>query len=486
MSCETCNLRDLCALALVDRTWDRAVRPQLYGRIHIVGNDSPLQTKKFKMKSGTVRELKVPRLQSDGEAEETRTLNLVASVVMSCPNLEKLVGFYPTYGHNFDRLTYALSTRPRLVEHVWLIGDNSAITERSLKQLPPGLMDEEQVQQFLHYHDSWSSLTTLFLSSQKQGVLERDVFIQALHRLPALRHLCISSFDVDDFDDVTLQSLPPLLSLRLQDLEGVTFWGLSEFSRARSAKFIRRISLINLDITYLSAVSNLLLHLRDLQKFTLVQESSPEVAAGEGYLVFQPIVASQGLQYIHWDVLLPGSANHNLAQSIRAGGFPNLRTLRAPSDHDGLLQMVCRPRAQIVLPSDKYSKAYGSLDEADSRLHSRTLFAARQRAQKRIEEARNTPSFRVIVEEDGVVQEVFDIEGYMGTIGSKISYSLDADVPGSDSALIDFPDLVSGSKEVSPRDGCTGLWNASHHAGKKWWNHTERHRYHSVDLHRFF
>lgn len=29
MSCQTCRLRDLCALALVDRRWDRAVRPQL-------------------------------------------------------------------------------------------------------------------------------------------------------------------------------------------------------------------------------------------------------------------------------------------------------------------------------------------------------------------------------------------------------------------------------------------------------------------------
>lgn len=29
MSCETCYLRDLCALSLVDRTWDRAVRPNL-------------------------------------------------------------------------------------------------------------------------------------------------------------------------------------------------------------------------------------------------------------------------------------------------------------------------------------------------------------------------------------------------------------------------------------------------------------------------
>ena len=467
-----------------------------------MGNDSPLQAKKFKMKFGVrlkllrrtlrgrrilaqhVRELKMPRLQPDGEMADPRTLDLVASLVMACPNLERLVGFYPVYGHNFDRLSHALATRPRLKEHVWIIGENSAITERSRKQLPPGLMDMEQVDQFLHFHDSWHSLSTLFLSSHKQGVLERDVFVHALHRLPALQHLCISSFDIDDFDDATLQSLPPLQSLRLQDLEGITFWGLSEFSRTISGQSITQLSLINLDIKYLSAISNLLLHLASLRRFTLVQESSPEVATGE--LVFQPVIASQQLQYLHWNILLPGPANEHLAASIRAAGFPNLRTLRAPSDHDGVLQMVCRPRAQIVLPSDKYSKAYRASSEGNHDGSCRTLFTARKQAQQRIEDARKAAMFHVIVEEDGVVQEIFDIEGYIGTVGSKISYNLDSDVPGSDNALIDFSDLVDGSKEAAPRDGCTGMWNASHHAGKKWWSHTERYRYHPVHLQRFF
>ncbi|KAL9639360.1 MAG: hypothetical protein Q9204_001122 [Flavoplaca sp. TL-2023a] len=502
MSCETCHLRDLYALALVDRAWDRAVRPRLYSKVHIVGNDWPIHTKKFKMKSGVrlkllrrtlrerrtlaqhVREIKVPRLQADGEPIEAKTLDVVASVVMTCPNLEKLIGFYPVYGHEFDRLTYALSTRPNVKEHVWIIGENPSITERSLKQLPPGLMDFEQAGSFLHYHDRWRSLSMLLLCSQNHGVLERDVFVQSLHRLPSLQHLCISNFDVDDFDDVTLQSLPPLQSLRLQDLEGVTFWGLSEFSRTRSAKGIRQLALVNLDITYLSAISNILLHLTSLQRFTLVQESSPEVAAGD--LVFQPVIASQQLHYMHWDILVPGSANKNLASSIRAGGFPSLRTLRAPSDHDGQLQMLCRPRAQVVLPSDKYSKAYRASSEGSTSDTARTLFTARKLAQQRIEDARNTVKFKVVIEEDGVVQEVFDIQGFIGTIGSRISYYLDSDVPGSDNALIDFPDLISGAKEVTPRDGCTGMWNASHHTGKKWWNHTERCRYHPVDLHRFF
>lgn len=462
-----------------------------------------MQVKRFKAKFGVrlkllrrtlrerrvlaqhVREIKVPRLQPDGATGDTRNLDLVASLVMACPNLEKLVGFYPVYGHAFDRLSHALSTRLRLKEHVWLIGENLAIAERSRKQLPPGLMDMQQADQFLHFHKSWRSLSTLFLCSHKQGVLERDIFVHTLHRLPALRHLCISSFDMDDFDDVTLQSLPQSLqSLRLQDLEGVTFWGLSEFSRTQSAQGIRQLSLINLDIKYLSTISNLLLRLQNLHRFTLVQESSPEVADGE--LVFQPVIASQQLQYMHWDILNPGFANENLANSICAGGFPQLRTLRAPSDYDGQLQMVCRPRAQVVLPSDKYSKAYRAFTEGNPGRLARTLFTARKQAQQRIEDARKRAMFRVVVEEDGIVQEMFDIQGYIGTVGSKISYCLDPDVPGSDNALIDFPDLIDGSKEIAPKDGCTGMWNASHHGGKKWWNHTERYRYHPVDPQRFF
>ncbi|KAL8779629.1 MAG: hypothetical protein Q9194_001331 [Teloschistes cf. exilis] len=313
MSCETCYLRDLCALALVDRAWDRAVRPVLYGRIYIVGNDSTTSAKKFKMKSGVrlkllrrtlrerralaqlVREIKVPRLQPEGQMENPKTIDLVASLVMA-------------------------------------------------------------------------------------------------------------------------------------------------------------------------SISNLFLHLKDLSRFTLVQESSPEVAAGD--LVFQPVVASLRLQHLHWDILVPGSANQNLASSIQAGGFPNLRTIRAPSDHDGLLQSVCRPRAQIVQASDKYSKAYRAGVDGTPGSLGRTLFAARKLAQQRIENARASPRFRVIIEEEGVVQEAYDIPGYMGTVGSQIAYNLDSDAQGSDSALVDFPDLLSGIKEVAPRDGCTGMWNASHPAGR--------------------
>ena len=244
---------------------------------------------------------------------------------MACPNLERLGGTHTLYGHEFDRLTHAMSTRKMLREHVWLIGENEAVTERSYYQLAPGLMDIYQKFLFVSFHNQWcvtpsplhvrwpidsrSVLTTLLLHSPREGILERDILVKpvnvanvrgdrdfgVLQYLPALQNLCISSFDMDDFDDSTLQLLPALQSLRLQDLEGVTFWGLSEFSRTKSAFALRRLSLINLDVLYISAISSLLLRLKNLKKFTLKQDSSPEIPVEE--VVMHPVVSKSSLFY---------------------------------------------------------------------------------------------------------------------------------------------------------------------------------------------
>ena len=483
-----------------------------YERIQIVGHESKEKSKSFAGKTSVrlkllrrslrersslaqhVREigfyhLQDPHLQGQGARD---LVDVVASLVMACPYLERLVGFYNVYSHEFDRLTHALSTRKHLKEHFWFIGRHDAIAQRSHSQLAPGLMDKHQKDSFVQFHDSWSSLHTLFLHSPTQGIVEKDVFVNMestkdsrklegpgiLQRLPTLKHLCISGFDMDDLDDFTIQHLPSLHSLRLQDLEGVTFWGLSEFSRTTNASSLRNLSLVNLDIMYISAISNLLLHLKNLKRFTLVQDTSPEVAEGE--IVFQPIVASPQLEYIHWDIAVPGSGNRNLASSIKANGFPRLRTLRAPSDHDGLLQALCKPRAQVEQPNDRISSHNDINDAADS------LKAARQAAQRRIEDAWNTVDFKVIVEESGIVHEIYDFPGWVGTTGSKIDYSLEPDIPGNDVALIDFPDITDREAEVAAVDSCIGQWNASHPKGPKWWRHIERPRNRPIDLQKFF
>ncbi len=141
------------------------------------------------------------------------------------------------------------------------------------------------------------------------------------------------------------------------------------------------------------------------------------------------------------------------------------------------------------LPSD-YSTRYINA------LPSGSLRAARRAAQERIEEAWGKVQFKVIVEEEGTVKEIFDFQGFIGTIGSRIRYCLEPDVEGSDVALVNFRDLMGGEREegggkervagTEKEKGCRGEWNARHPNGVKWWGHCERPRWRGVELQRFF
>ncbi|KMU71792.1 hypothetical protein CISG_00102 [Coccidioides immitis RMSCC 3703] len=149
--CITCFVRDLYSLSLTSRAWERAVRLKLYQKVHIHGADAPGQLKRYRWKRGSrlkllrrtlrerkllanaVLELRVPELDlliSTGKyhAGLQEYVDLVASVVMVCPNLERLLGITLPYTHEFDRLTHALSTRKKLREHAWIIGENAAST----------------------------------------------------------------------------------------------------------------------------------------------------------------------------------------------------------------------------------------------------------------------------------------------------------------------------------------------------------------------
>ena len=358
-----------------------------YGCINIVGNDSPAQLKKFKAKHGTrlrllrrtlrekralaslVKELRVPDLEilplkENGKRNEQYDdyRDLVASVIMACPNLERLTGFRTLYNHEFDRLTHALSTRKKLKEHTWLIGENSAVTTRSRTHLSPGIMDEYQTMEFLSYHYHWTNLETLFLHSPGDGIIEPYVFTALFNHLPSLKDLCISSFDEDDFTDSTLCTIPPLRSLRLQNLPGVTTRGLSRYASTGSMRTLEHLSLIHTPITSLLVISKLLTSAPGLKTFTIVQSPAPELPIGDDLIVMQPLLASATLRNIHWDIhsqIVSSIATTHLAASIRAGGFPSLRRIRAPVDPEGLLQDVCAPayNASVLHPSDRYSTA---------------------------------------------------------------------------------------------------------------------------------
>ena len=290
------------------------------------------------------------------------------------------MGFTVSYHHEFDRLTYALSTRKKLKEHAWIIGEFSDAAERPRSQSSPGVLEQQQAFEFLNYHVAWANLERLMLHSlNMSGVLEYGIFLRLFNRLPSLRHLCVSSFHKESFTDRTLLFLPPLESLRLENLQGVTDTGLAQYTSRREAQQLKSLTLVEQSIQSLLVISKILASLRVLERFSIVQTSACPTLPTEG-MVFQPLLASPSLKYLHWDVASSDPANSlsrfdsapfikplkqsdspnsHLAQSILHSGFPCLVFLRAPSDIDppGVLQAVCRPvkNGQALIPSDRYS-----------------------------------------------------------------------------------------------------------------------------------
>lgn len=379
------------------------------------------------MTGNLVYELKVPDVDAPVYGQNGRVnpqyqeyRDLVASVVMDCPNLERLIGFYSFYGHEFDRLTHALSTRKKLKEKIWIISEHPEVSVRAQRMLPPGLLDPYQTFQFLHYHSDWSELETLMLlSAGGRGILEHNVFVDTINLLPSLKHLAISSFDADDFTDHTLLALPDLVSLRLENLPGITDTGLSRWVSTPAAQNIESLFLIHQNLTSLLAISKLFASLPSLLRFTLIQSQVAPSLPPE-LLIFQPLLASPSLRLLHWDIASHTSPpaqtrsfdfpppptsfaasqqtpNTHLALSIRHSGFPSLLSLRAPSDLDptGALQAVCRPspNGQILLPADRYSlppssrTTNGSILPASKLPTGNSLHMARLRAQNLIDVA---------------------------------------------------------------------------------------------------
>ncbi|EER37205.1 conserved hypothetical protein [Histoplasma capsulatum var. duboisii H88] len=449
--CITCYMRDLYSLALTSRAWEKAVRGKLYNKIYIQGNDSPAQLKKYKWKRGSrlrllrrslrerkllanaVFELRVPDLETamGGNGKQSITAqeyrDLVASVVMVCPNLERLVGLSLPYNHEFDRLTHALSTRKKLKEHAWIFAGNPGTGERSKNQSAQ-ILDNEQVFQFLNYHASWSNLDTLMVHSlDSSGVVGHGIFLRILNFLPSLRHLTVCGFQADDFTHRTLLFLPQLISLRLENLPGLTQHGLAHYSTRPEARALKSLTLVELNISSLLIISKILASLRRLERFSIVQTKTVPILS-DGGMIFQPLLASSTLKHLHWDVACSdtngsltdfhsfpplsslsksNTANSHLAQSILNSGFPCLESLRAPHDVEplGALQAVCRParNGQIMVPADRYSlprSSHGSIPKRPLALPSgNNLTSARIRGQTLIDKAAksNETGIRVVV-----------------------------------------------------------------------------------------
>ncbi|RCI15530.1 hypothetical protein L249_3515, partial [Ophiocordyceps polyrhachis-furcata BCC 54312] len=513
-SCATCWMRDLCSLCLCNRKLSRIARRALQD-IRIDGPDAPVRKRRARTTAaqgcrmtllrqtlranpdvaGSVRSLKVPRLDAlmtmmpPAQYEE-----LVVSLVMACPNLERLSGLALSYGSSLQAgLFHALATRSNLRDVGWLLEPVAADGPPT----PPCRHRGGQGLAFVEQHRNWTRLSSLSIHCLPGAPLASvsGKFVTAtLKTLPAIQHLHLSGLPASTFDDESLLALPRLKSLTLSSMAGITSGGLSSFASGPNSSSLRKLHLRHTPLTSLPALARMLSNLRRLVSFALVQATPPLMPESDSFvLCMMPYLASAGLACLHWDItgsLMGGkgqeeaagsvsAADDMLARSIQAGGFPGLRSLRAPNDPTGLFQGLCRPMERADLPQDRIrSLAKASSSSSSSTPSSPTrkglllaktrslpvmnsgttkpstnLLEARLQAQSRIESARGGGHrFRVEVEnEAGRLVDSFGLGGYVGTVGSPIRYHLLPDRCSSDErgGLVDVPDLFSDAAAVA-------------------------------------
>ncbi|KAG5971158.1 hypothetical protein E4U58_000213 [Claviceps cyperi] len=518
--CATCWMRDVSSVALCSRKWYKAARLALYQDIQLTGPDIAAHKKKFRLPkhcrlallrrtlradadiASTVRSLRVPTPEihtvalssSDPKAQAVleQYEDQIASLVIACPNLERLSGPVFTYDHSFKRLFQALATRGNLEDMDWVL--DAAPT--SLPSIQPqqhatgfiakdnrydGLVPHRSQLQphqediFLKHHKAWTKLTSLSIQCLPGAPLTQTLLSKTLSLLPSLQHLHLHDLPRSAFTDDNLAALPPLKSLTLSNIRGISSSGLSAFATRPNSQPLRELTLRHTPLTSLSALARILSNLHSLTSLSFVQSFSPLMPDSDSFvLCMMPYLASSSITKLHWDItshhpsIKP--ADDILAQSIAAGGFPSLRLLRAPNDPDGLFQTLCRPIARIALPGDRLRHRCTSISDFEKtpslsssasrsvsaasppkflvtssttsslpsieapvpHTHS-SLASARLAAQARLDRARQAPRIQVnVTDEHGNLVERFGLAGYLGTLGSPIEYHLLPDLGSTD------------------------------------------------------
>ncbi|KAI7163384.1 hypothetical protein KC349_g1384 [Hortaea werneckii] len=364
-------------------------------------------------------------------ARRRAALVALASIVELCLNLEQLSGY-----HWFDQcassavLLEALARCSGLKQHTWVLGND--ITAG------PGLGF------IFDCHDGWIQLDTLVLCSNEGFSLGAGSISALVQRLPRLQHLMLSGLDRHDFHNGTLLSLPPLKFLRLDNLEGISNQGIEQLSVSRLSLSLENLGLVGLELTSLRTLQFLIANAVRLRHFTFVQDTSPEFQPGMESTSSLKGLESQTLEYLYWDVLIPGSSTTLVANSIASGRLPALHEVKVPCDYEGAIQSLCRPIARERLTSEDMELL---ARYSGSERYERNLRLAQIQAQRRIRECRRQPSFNVVVQhEDRTVSAQYMIGSFIGNVDSKIEYSLESGVEGSHSALVELQDVLVAKK----------------------------------------
>ncbi|CAK1360275.1 hypothetical protein CB0940_06347 [Cercospora beticola] len=442
--------KDLRSLCLVDKKWQSVAKEHLFRELWLPNSKavvkkrfSAFSTKQSKSKlkvlvdvlrktSGLgflVHHIRVGAElaeQLDAEAfapfKKDSALDHLQLIIRDCYNLEQVSGFVLPATESTTPVLEALASRKRLKSHAWSLDSTRAL---------PGL------EHFIFCHDDWANLETLAIAADPGVDLGIGTMSAILHRLPSLKHLAVFGLHRSDFHNTSLLTLPPVKSLRLECLSGVTDEGIEQLSFSRLALSLERLTLVGLEIVSLQTIQTLLSHLTRLRRFAILQESSPEPPMG----IFTPTrsmaLSSPSLRHLHWDCLVPGTSLSWLAESITENKFPRLTSIKVPCDYDGLLQGLCRPIYRERLSTEDLE--YLSEHTAAGR-YERNLRVSRIQAQVRVRESGAQPSFNVVVQDENELKATHTIGSYLGNMGSKIEYRLDPEV--GPNALAEFDDVA--------------------------------------------
>jgi hypothetical protein len=384
-SCRTCYLRDLVSFCLCTRTFHYYATSLLYDSIVIAAPDNINDERQVRHVTrqlvllyrtlssapglaALVRELTLPDL-----ARGRRSMRIdlsqshaqdVANVIVSCPNLERVKGltsYFPQPMGVYPALpiAHALYSRPLLKEHIWWAGVESTHFLRfgfQINELPS-------------YHMNWVHLERLVLrgwlangSTINPGFSHAN-FSNIFKFLPSLNSLYITAFTPAEFRSDTLMALcsfPRLEAVRLERLGGISTRDILEwlnFVPPEAKSRLRSLSLVDLEYVVLTVddMRVLFQNTPGLKQFTLRQsrplllnsQIGPIVGnlgyREEGLMDSQPSCWCPSLSHLHWEVSPSQPSNAWLRHCIIQGGFPGLKSIRAPLDEDSMLQDLCRP-----------------------------------------------------------------------------------------------------------------------------------------------
>ena len=375
-----------------------------------------------------------------------RAVSVLSDIIKKCKNLETCLGYAPNAVEITSGLHDALASSLKLKSHVW--------------RLPTDWMGPSEFdlpRAFAGCHTNWTQLETLVLIQPRGGLsLLAGTISGIVQRLPALKHLVLSGMNPGDFHNGTLLMLPPLKSLRLEELHGITDQGLEQLARSRAALSLERVVLYSLEITSLRTIQVLLSEIVHLKRFTLLQQTSPELSQTSVVASTTFSLSSSSLEFLHWDVLAGGHSTTILANSIASGRFPSLRTVKVPCDNDGAIQRLCRPISHRPLTQEDvqlfehYESMWG---------YFRSLQYSQLQAQIRVSESRQQPSFNVVVQdEDAAVQHRHFIGSYLGNMGSNIEYSLEPAIARTSTAVAETRIATYPARHLSGDAGTVGYY----------------------------